>query len=47
MTTELTLPPSEAEMDKQEGAGFVYRKEHVQLEAYDGRKLQARTSLER
>ena len=25
-------------MDKQEGAGFVYRKEHVQLEAYDGRR---------
>ena len=33
---------AEAKMDRQEGAGFVYRKESVELEAYDGRKLQGR-----
>ena len=33
---------AEAKMDKQEGAGFVYRKECVELEAYDGRKLKVR-----
>ena len=35
---------AEAMMDRQEGAGFVYRKQPVELEAYDGRKLQGRNS---
>ena len=37
---------AEAKMDRQEGAGFVYRKESVELEAYDGRKLQVRKKWE-
>ena len=34
---------AEAKMDRQEGAGFVYEKKAVDLEAYDGRKLKAST----
>ena len=37
---------AEAKMDRQEGAGFVYRKESVELETYDGRKLQVRKKWE-
>ena len=32
---------AEAKMDRQEGAGFVYEKKAVELEAYDDRKLKA------